>query len=134
MVSKLCFGNDVVVGYDFNFFVVKNRKTHQEILRGRHNEGLYKIHCSNHSATLACSANPTPTFSSLKFVFSSNVSDVKLWHARLGHPSADVLSKCSRLVIFYLQLIEKSMFAMLVYFVNIIVCLFFINELCCYTV
>ncbi|GMI81878.1 hypothetical protein HRI_001857100 [Hibiscus trionum] len=117
-VSKFTKDNNVSVEFFPNFCVVKDLITRQVMLRGSQNDGLYKIESSAidaadcalfvnncHKSFLdsgQCSNSFVPcNLSSGSNVLSStscfSAVDVNVWHRRLGHPSADVMSKLSTL-------------------------------------
>ncbi|KAL4366347.1 hypothetical protein GQ457_05G025950 [Hibiscus cannabinus] len=122
-VSRFTKDNNVSVEFFPNSCVVKDLGTQQVMLRGLESNGLYKffskqdaadqlvlgsvencqddVSCDKHSSTVS------KTVANVFFVAKPVVSDVELWHRRLGHPSYDTL--CKSLPIFpKLSLVSKS--------------------------
>ena len=81
-VLQLCVENNVVVEFNSDFFVIKGHATHRPLLNGKHENGLYLL-------SGASKVVETSTYSALLNSFVS----IDIWHARLGHASADVQSR-----------------------------------------
>ncbi|RVW86356.1 Retrovirus-related Pol polyprotein from transposon RE1 [Vitis vinifera] len=77
-VSKFCTDNAVFFEFHSSYFFVKDQVTKKILLKGRLRDGLYEF----------SSSSPLHAF-----VTTSSFSDGAIWHSRLGHPAAPILSK-----------------------------------------
>nr|CAN82380.1 hypothetical protein VITISV_021579 [Vitis vinifera] len=77
-VSKFCTDNVVFFEFHSSYFFVKDQVTKKILLKGWLRDGLYEF----------SSSSPPRAF-----VTTSSFSDGAIWHSRLGHPAAPILSK-----------------------------------------
>ncbi|KAL4386691.1 hypothetical protein GQ457_09G004130 [Hibiscus cannabinus] len=108
-VSRFTKDNNVSVEFFPDSCVVKDLGTQQVMLRGQESNGLYKFFskqdtagqlvlgsCENCQDDVSCDKNSSAVSKAVASVFSAAkpvVSDIELWHRRLGHPSYDTLCK-----------------------------------------
>ena len=77
-VSKFCTNNAVVFQFHSTYFFVKDQVIKKTLLQGYLKDGLYEF----------------PSSSSTRvFLSTSSIPVGTLWHSRLGHPVAPILSK-----------------------------------------
>ncbi|KAL4280054.1 hypothetical protein GQ457_03G021650 [Hibiscus cannabinus] len=113
-VSRFTKDNNVSVEFFPNSCVVKDLGTQQVMLRGLESNGLYKFFSKQDAAgqqdlrsVVSCKNGVSKHVASAFTVTKPVVSNVELWHRRLGHPSYDTL--CKTLYIFpKLSLVSKS--------------------------
>ena len=80
-VSKFCTDNAVFFEFHSTHFFVKDQVTKQTLLKGWLRDGLYEFPSSSSThAFVSTSSVPTLTLGAI-------------WHSRLGHPAAPILSK-----------------------------------------
>ncbi|KAL6335516.1 hypothetical protein AAG906_030644 [Vitis piasezkii] len=77
-VSKFCTDNVVFFEFHSSYFFVKDQVTKKILLKGWLRDDLYEF----------SSSSPPRAF-----VTTSSFSDGAIWHSRLGHPAAPILSK-----------------------------------------
>ena len=75
-MSRLCADNRAYVVFYLHCLFVKHRVSHQVLLTGYLEDGIYKV-----------SKPVSPSFQLLH-----SALDVDLWHSRLGHPAKDIVS------------------------------------------
>ncbi|KAL4284177.1 hypothetical protein GQ457_16G007100 [Hibiscus cannabinus] len=108
-VSRFTKDNRVSVEFFPDSCVVKDLGTQQVMLRGQESNGLYKFFskqdtagqpvlgsCESCQDDVSCDKNSFVVSKIDASVFSAvkpAVSDIELWHRRLGHPSYDTLCK-----------------------------------------
>ncbi|KAL4346923.1 hypothetical protein GQ457_17G006470 [Hibiscus cannabinus] len=113
-VSRFTKDNNVSVEFFPNSCVVKDLGTQQVMLRGLESNGLYKFFSKQDAAGQqdlrsvdSCKTGVSKPVASAFTVTKPVVSNVELWHRRLGHLSYDTL--CKTFYIFpKLSLVSKS--------------------------
>lgn len=98
-VSQLAKDNNVYMEFHSNFYVVKDKFTGVELLKGVSKDGLYQVASStyiNNEVQVICCQSLNGAASSLShpYVFYSSVMISKsILHKRLGHPSTKILNR-----------------------------------------
>lgn len=92
-VSRLCSDNNVLVEFHSNYFFIKDKTTHQILFSGPAHQGLYQLQLPPPNTS-----NIPPTRHPLHLSPKALPAQLQQlttdqWHARLGHPSLEVLRK-----------------------------------------
>jgi hypothetical protein len=82
-VHKLCLHNNCSCHFDANKLLIQDIPTGRLLYKGLSKNGVYPIHSQLFSSAFNNTACTAQSFSSEKW---------QLWHSRLGHPSAKILT------------------------------------------
>ncbi|CAL2254172.1 unnamed protein product [Prunus armeniaca] len=84
-VHQLCKDNNCYIVFDVSGFLIQDRVTHQVLLKGKSDHGLYPIPLLPRS--------PISSISSMHKAYVGQKIKSSLWHQRLGHTTNEVTKK-----------------------------------------